>query len=133
MRLFCIIKNVYYTEIAGYLAVVKEDRDNRETLETFQEDRQVTMAVEYTRTATLYVDECLFYFSHHCLVYPCLLRNFNKCIVYSSKLSSSCIIFIYLCNEKGKNEEHYLSQLGVELKSYKKGFYPKRRVNAFNC
>lgn len=93
MRLFCIIKNVYYTEDAGYLAVVKEDRDNRETLETFQEDRQVTMAVECTRTATLYVDECLFYFSHHCLVYPCLLRNFNKCIVYSSKLSSSCIIF----------------------------------------
>lgn len=50
MRLFCIVKNVYHTELAGYLAAVKEDRGNRETLETFQKDRQVTTAVECTCT-----------------------------------------------------------------------------------
>lgn len=50
MRLFCIVKNVYHTELAGYLAAVKEDRGNRETLETFQKDRQVTIAVECTCT-----------------------------------------------------------------------------------
>lgn len=50
MRLFCIVTNVYHTELAGYLAAVKEDLDNRETLETFQKDRQVTIAVECTCT-----------------------------------------------------------------------------------